>query len=77
MGRTCSGLGLAALGQDDHVVERDLAAPQPIHQGQQPVHRHGDVGERSAQLDLARLDALADLDLLPGVSRRTLPISLR
>ena len=27
--------GLAALGQQDHVVERDLLAADPIHQGQQ------------------------------------------
>src|SRR5919106_616142 len=59
------GLELAALGQDDHIVGRNLFATEAVADVEQRGHGHRDPSQSAAQGDLADLDAAADFDFLP------------
>src|SRR5439155_3422059 len=58
------GSDLAPLGEHDHVVPGTLLAAQLVAGLQQGTERQGNGGQRPTLLDLPRLDAAADLDLL-------------
>ena len=61
--------GLTTLGQEDHVVERDLLVTDPIHEREQLRGGVGHAAEGPAQRDLADLDSLTDRDLLLGLEQ--------
>ena len=70
--RISLGRGLAALGQQDHVLERDLLAAHPIHQGQELARGERHAAQGAPERDLADLDALAERDLFRGLQERDL-----
>ncbi len=60
------GLGLPAFGQQDDLVEVDLAVADLVHEGEQLARDHGNAREGPAQLDLADLYAAAQAHFLLG-----------
>src|SRR3990167_502788 len=66
------GLGLAALGEQDHIVQGNLGVANAIHQRQEALDRHGDVAQGSPELYLAGFDAPDKRHLLRGGQQRDL-----
>ncbi len=58
------GLGLDTVGQQDDLVESHLLPANQVGQSEQPGRRHRNAGERTAKLDLTRLDPSTDRDLV-------------
>ena len=60
------GLGLAALREQDDLVQVELTVADLIHERQQLGRHHGNTCQRAAELDLAHLDPTAQADFLLG-----------
>ena len=58
------GLGLDTVGQQDDLVESHLLPANQVGQSEQPGRRHRNASERTAELDLTRLDPSTDRDLV-------------